>query len=181
MKSPLYVLPHGIEVIGEYPPNSKTPYWRVMIRPHQLFPGVRVRRGGCIVRRSRAVLASALGRPLSPGEHAHHKDENRHNDSPDNIELLSAAEHNRHHKTGSRHKDDSKAKTSAALKAAYGSGAKVASRTLGIEQKSAKLTEEQASFIRHSTARTGELVEMFGVSRTVVKHIRNGKLWRHVP
>ncbi len=180
-KDPIYVLPHGIEVIAEYPPNNHIPYWRVLIRPHQFFPGVRAISDGCTVHRSRAVLASTLGRPLSPGEHAHHIDEDRCNDSPSNIELLTAAEHNRHHKTGSRHRDDSKAKTSATLKAAYESGAKIASRTIGSKQKSAKLTEDQASFIKHSTAKTGELIEMFGVSRTVVKRIRNGKLWRHVP
>lgn len=181
MKNPLYVLPHGIEVIGEYSPSAKTPYWRVRIRPHEFFQDVRVIGGGCTVRRSRAVLASSLGRPLLPSEHAHHDDEDRSNDVASNITPLSAAEHNRHHKTGSKHRDDSKAKTSAALKAAYKSGAKVATPTIGSKQKSAKLTEEQASFIKHSTVPTKELVVTFGVSKTIVNQIRSGKLWRHVP
>ncbi|MDT7835004.1 hypothetical protein [Aquabacterium sp. OR-4] len=30
-KAPIYVLAHGIEVIGEYAPNTKCPYWRVRI------------------------------------------------------------------------------------------------------------------------------------------------------
>ena len=36
-KSPIYVLPHGIEVIGEYAPSRKNRYWRVRIRPHRFF------------------------------------------------------------------------------------------------------------------------------------------------
>ena len=121
-KPPLYVLPHGIEVVGEYAPNARVPYWRVRIRPHRFFAGVPVISGGSYVRRSRVVLAAKLGRALLPTEHAHHRDEDRHNDSLDNIELLTAADHNRHHKTGAKHRADSRAKTSATLKRLYAEG-----------------------------------------------------------
>lgn len=122
-KAPIYVLPHGIEVVGEYPPDASNRYWRVRIRPHPFFPGVPVRSNGIDVRRSRAILASKLGRALTPGEHAHHGDENTSNDAPANVERLTAVEHNRHHKTGARHRPESRAKTSATLKRLYAEGA----------------------------------------------------------
>lgn len=122
-KAPIYVLPHGIEVIGEYAPGGKNAYWRVRLRPHHFFPNVPVVCNGIYVRRSRVILASKLGRSLTPAEHAHHEDENVNNDAAGNIESLSAAEHNRHHKTGSRHTAASRAKTSATLKRLYAVGA----------------------------------------------------------
>lgn len=122
LKPALYVLPHGIEVIGEYAPNGSNRYWRVRIRPHAFFPKVPVRFGGQYIRRSRVVLASKLGRALSPQEHAHHEDENRLNDAAANVDRLTPAEHNRHHKTGSRHRADSRAKASASVKRAYQEG-----------------------------------------------------------
>lgn len=123
MKAPMYVLPHGIEVVGEYAPSGKNRYWRVRIRPHPFFAGVPVVYGGCYVRRSRVLLASELGRALTPDEHAHHKDENLNNEQIDNLERLTPADHNRHHKTGSRHRAESRAKTSATLKRMYAEGA----------------------------------------------------------
>lgn len=121
-KPALYVLPNGIEVIGEYPPRGKNRYWRVRIRPHHFFPDVPVVNGGCYVRRSRVVLASKLGRALMPQEHAHHQDEDRDNDLPANVEHLSPAEHNRHHKVGTRHSQESRHKTSTTLKRLYATG-----------------------------------------------------------
>jgi hypothetical protein len=118
------VLPHGIEVIGEYPPGGANRYWRVRLRPHHFFPTVRSVRGGIYVRRSRVILASKLGRALRPKEHAHHNDEDRGNDAVGNIEPLSPAAHNRHHKTGSRHAVISKRRISESLKRAYASGAR---------------------------------------------------------
>lgn len=122
-KAPLYVLPHGIEVIGEYAPRGKNRYWRVRIRPHRFFQGVPVVCGGCYVRRSRVLLAAELGRSLTLQEHAHHDDEDRNNDAIDNLKALSAADHNRHHKTGTKHRPESRSKTSETLKRLYASGA----------------------------------------------------------
>lgn len=180
-KAPIYVLPHGIEVIGEYAPNAKCPYWRVRIRPHRFFPNAPVVSNGIYVRRNRVMLAAKLGRALLPSEHAHHDDEDRSNDAASNVELLTAAEHNRHHKTGTVHKPESRAKTSVTLKRLYATGEKVPTPVIGSAQWCAKLDEAKASAIKHSTERTGLLVQMFGVSRTVIKQIRNGTLWRHVP
>lgn len=43
------------------------------------------------------------------------------------------------------------------------------------------LTEESAAAIKHSDELTRSLVQRYGVSRTVIKQIRNGTIWRHVP
>jgi hypothetical protein len=118
-KPAIYVLPHGIEVIGEYPARGKNRYWRVRIRPHPFFPGVPIVSNGIYVRRNRVVLASKLGRALTADDIAHHDDEDRDNDAPENIEATTPAEHNRHHKAGTKHHADSKAKTSATLKRIY--------------------------------------------------------------
>lgn len=42
-------------------------------------------------------------------------------------------------------------------------------------------SEQDALAIKHSTERTGALVERYRVSRTTVKQIRNGSIWRHIP
>ncbi|MEJ5127664.1 hypothetical protein WH367_16605 [Comamonas sp. MYb21] len=132
------------------------------------------------MRRSRVVLASKLGRPLTPAEHAHHDDEDRDNDSISNIKVLTPAEHNRLHKTGTRHRPDSRAKTSTSLKRSYATGAKKPTAILGSQQWCAKLTEKEASTIKHSKEGTTALSNRYGVSRTVIKQIRNGKIWKHV-
>lgn len=121
-KAPLYVLPHGIEVIGEYPARGANRYCRVRIRPHHFFPGVPVVCNGCLIRRSRVVLASKLGRALTAEEHAHHGDEDPMHDAASNLAPLSVADHNRHHKTGTRHRAESRAQTSDTLKRLYAAG-----------------------------------------------------------
>lgn len=121
-KPALYVLPHGIEVVGEYRPNARFPYWRVRIRPHPFFPGARVVSDGCDVKRSHAVLASKIGQALPARSHVHHRDEDCENDHPENLELLTPAQHNRRHKLGSRHRADSKARIAASLKRAHAEG-----------------------------------------------------------
>lgn len=48
----------------------------------------------------RIVAEQTLGRPLRKGEVVHHKDEDKHNNSPDNLEVLSQAEHMQRHGIG---------------------------------------------------------------------------------
>lgn len=122
MKTTIYTLPHGIEIVGEYLPRGASRYWRVRIRPHPFFPELKVVGGGCYIRRSRAVMASILGRALSVDEIVHHANEDRNDDSPGNLELTTAAAHNSHHKTGSTHSSETKKRISRGLRKAIAEG-----------------------------------------------------------
>ena len=42
-------------------------------------------------------MESILGRPLRPDEIVHHKDENKKNNAPENLQLMTRAEHFKHH------------------------------------------------------------------------------------
>lgn len=121
---PLYTLAYGIHVIGEYPARGKNRYVRLRIRPHRFFPNAAIVANGILVRKNRVILSIKLGRMLGTNEHAHHRDENELNDAPENLELRTAAEHNQHHKTGSKHSQASKSKISTSLKIAYATGAR---------------------------------------------------------
>lgn len=137
--------------------------------------------GGIYVNRSRAILASKLGRPLSPSDHAHHDDEVRDNDTAKNITLMSAAEHNRHHKIGSVHTDDTKRRISASVLKAIDAGKMDHKKILqGTEQAMAKLDDDKVRYIRGSKESSRTLGRKYGVSKTVVLAVRNRKTWRHV-
>ena len=45
----------------------------------------------------RVVMEETLGRPLSTGEVVHHIDQDRHNNAPENLQVMTKAEHTRHH------------------------------------------------------------------------------------
>lgn len=49
------------------------------------------------VREHRAVMEKYLGRKLLRNEHVHHKDGDRTNNKIENLEILTANEHSRHH------------------------------------------------------------------------------------
>lgn len=177
-QAPLYVLPHGIEVIGEYAPNRKFPYWRVRVRPHPLIVG-KVIHGGIYVKRSKAVATSKLGRIIGPEEHVHHGD-GRENDVPEHLEVLSAADHNRHHKIGAKHTQDAKNRIAASVRRAYEEGKKTPVRMLGEAQSQAKLNDEKVREIRSSGESASALARQFGVSKQVVLSVRHLKTWKHV-
>jgi hypothetical protein len=44
------------------------------------------------------VLENKIGRRLKVGEVAHHKDENKQNNHPDNLEVMTRSEHTKHHR-----------------------------------------------------------------------------------
>lgn len=53
------------------------------------------------VRRHRYIASLSIGRWLRTEEHVHHLDGDKSNDAPSNLQILTAAEHGRIHKTGS--------------------------------------------------------------------------------
>lgn len=111
-KLPIYILPFNIEVIGEY---YRARYCYCYIRRHPFFSGTLVARG-------RLIMASVVGRELHYNEHVHHKDGDFYNDMPTNLEILSAAEHNRLHKLGFKHTEETKQRISESLKDCYARG-----------------------------------------------------------
>ena len=58
------------------------------------------------VKRATMVLAESIGRPLTKNEMAHHINENKLDDRPENLMLLTHADHMRLHQTGSTKKQD---------------------------------------------------------------------------
>jgi hypothetical protein len=57
------------------------------------------------VKRADLVLEETLGRPLLPGEFAHHRNEDKGDDRPDNLEATTRSPHQRHHNATRRPKD----------------------------------------------------------------------------
>jgi hypothetical protein len=47
----------------------------------------------------RVIAERKLKRPLRPGEIVHHKDHNKRNNNPDNLEVMTQSEHCRLHMT----------------------------------------------------------------------------------
>ena len=63
---------------------------RCKVNPkHYVALRVRVRRDYV----HRLVMSTLMGRPLRTDEHVHHVDGDKHNNRPDNLQLLSAGEH----------------------------------------------------------------------------------------
>lgn len=52
---------------------------------------------GKVVEEHRYVMANLLRRELGPDEAVHHKDENKQNNDPSNLEILTRSEHASHH------------------------------------------------------------------------------------
>jgi len=65
---------------------------------HIWKPGYHRPRFGKRARRADIVLEDKLGRQLKSNELSHHKDGNRANDSPDNLEVKDISQHGREHR-----------------------------------------------------------------------------------
>lgn len=70
-------------------------------------PGNYIKRGGR--HEHRVVAEESLGRKLQPGEIVHHDDEVRSNNHPDNLKVMTKAEHSRLHTTERRRREKEKA------------------------------------------------------------------------
>ena len=183
-KNPLYVLPYGIEVVGEYPPNAKVKYWSVRVRPHPLVNG-KISYGAIHARRCRVIAASKLGRIIGAKEQVHHLNGNREDDRPENIEILSSSDHNQIHKRGIPLKAETRKKIGLANLKAISEGRKTSwgakvTPMLGEKNGQAKLTAADAAFIRTSSLPDKVLAVRFGVSRQNISLIKHGKAWTHL-
>lgn len=63
----------------------------------EFCPGHPLQNNWGFVAQHRLVAETILGRTLQQGEVVHHKDENRTNNAPDNLEVMSQREHRAHH------------------------------------------------------------------------------------
>jgi len=181
LKKPIYVLPHNIEVIGEYPATKLNPYCRLRIRPHEFFKGITIRSNGMDVRKSRAILSSKLGRALTKVEIAHHDNENKLDDSFENIVMETADGHNKHHKLGTKHKEESKKLIGESLRKAYKDGKKKATINRnqdGKLNKMAKLTKENVIDIKSSNEKNTVLAKRYRVTSKSIRNIKNGVTWK---
>lgn len=71
---------------------SKGDYWYAVVPSHP-----KATRHGYVLLH-RVVVENALGRLLTSDEVVHHKDENKKNCHPDNLEVMLRSEHTHHHK-----------------------------------------------------------------------------------
>lgn len=120
-KEPIYVLAHGIAVISERRVRDRI---YCSFEAHPFFPNSTPSASGRIsVQRARVVMTAELGRALKTDEHVHHKNPRRkRDDSVENLELLTAADHNREHKLGTRHRRSVRKKIGESVRKAIAEG-----------------------------------------------------------
>lgn len=121
----------------------------------------------------RDVLEEKIGRPLESHENGHHKDENKLNNDPDNLEVLTISEHSKHHwkdRDITNHLENRKKISKGLLANLHNS-------------KSVKLREEQVLEIRRrldNKETQNSLAVEYGVSPYTIKDIRGRKTWKHI-
>lgn len=71
-------------------------------------PFAEMRNGGGYVLKHRLVMAKRVGRPLTPFEKVHHRDEDKSNNADGNLILTNAGQHRRYH--GTQHSPETRAK-----------------------------------------------------------------------
>ena len=97
---------HYITVKERAPRTLHKPsgYWLVKVPPDD--PMISMANGQRHVREHRLVMADYIGRPLTAGEHVHHKNHDRGDNRIENLVLMMAADHNAlHNAERARRKD----------------------------------------------------------------------------
>lgn len=106
----------------------------------------------------RLVAACYIPNPDNNPE-VNHKDGNPANNHVDNLERCTPKENTSH---------------------AIANGRSDLTRTQGSKHGMSKLTDEEASYIKHEIASIPALALRFGVSHQTVRDIKTGKRWKHV-
>ncbi len=110
----------------------------------------------------REVMEQKLGRKLRPGELVHHKDENKLNNDPDNLELTFR---NIHIKTHMDKLNNNRTQIR---------GSKIGISKLDDE----KVKQIKLLFVEEKN--NCEIARMFKVNEATIRAIRKGKNWTHV-
>jgi IS30 family transposase len=100
----------------------------------------------------RAVAETMLGRKLRPDEIVHHKDRNKHNNSPENLEIITRAQHVAEHKLE--------------MTAGTRAHAKLSPQDIGAIKSLLSVGISQS-----------EIGRRFGVCQSLVSRIKRGKAW----
>jgi hypothetical protein len=134
-----------------------------------------------------ALVAAAFVGSRPAGYQINHKNCNKLDNAPANLEYLSVTEHHEHTRinrllaTGNRHGSQTRPESRT-----YGerNGARLhPDRILrGEALPQTRLTEAQVREILHNSnhASTRRLAAQFNVSRTTIQHVLHGRTWKHI-
>ena len=124
-------------------------------------------------------------RPLRPSEIVHHKDEDKLNDDPYNLEAMTRSKHNVIHKKGKQLSDKHKKNISigrAGMKFSNDHRKSISISTTGNNNANAKLTFRNVEEIRHrywwiKHITQHQLAHLYNVTRSCIDSILQGYSW----
>lgn len=124
------------------------------------------------------IMEKKLGRKLKVGEIVHHKDENKRNNSPDNLENITISKHGKLHwelKT-----PEEKEKLLQSMRSVKGNKGKA---VFGSKHKNSKLNEKQVLDIKiklKDGATQSDLGKLYNVDSSTIREIKHERSWKHV-
>ena len=117
----------------------------------------------------RFIMEEILGRKLEPWEDVHHKDGNKKNNHPSNLEVLSKSEHTKIHWRQKDHDDLGNRKEA---------GKKI---SIALSGRSKKLSKDDVRNIKiqlENGVGLSVLGRQYSVDRTTIRDIRDNKIWK---